>query len=143
MEWWQWVVLGALLLGAELFVDADFYLVFLGAAAVGVGAVGLAPVALPLSGQILLFALLSVSTLVLFRRRVYAKLRPALPDRAEGVVGEIAVAEEAIESGGQGRVVLRGSSWTAVNGGDAALAERARARVVSVDGITLTVWPED
>ena len=35
MTWWSWMVLGALLLGAELIaIDAQFYLIFLGVAAV-------------------------------------------------------------------------------------------------------------
>ena len=34
MTWWAWMILGAVLLGAELFaVDAQFYLVFLGVSA--------------------------------------------------------------------------------------------------------------
>ena len=34
MAWWSWMVLGAVLLAAELFaVDAQFYLVFLGVSA--------------------------------------------------------------------------------------------------------------
>ena len=33
MTWWSWMVLGAVLLGVELFaIDAQFYLVFLGIA---------------------------------------------------------------------------------------------------------------
>ena len=143
MEWWQWIVIGVLFLGAEPLVDADFYLVFLGAAAALVGLVGLTPFALPFWGQVLLFAALSVSTLVLFRGRLYAKLRPPLPDRPEGVVGEFAVAEEAIASGAAGRVTLRGSSWTATNASDGELAAGARARVLSAEGLTLTVRPED
>lgn len=35
MTWWGWVIGGAILLGAELaFVDAQFYLVFVGTAAI-------------------------------------------------------------------------------------------------------------
>ena len=31
MEWWAWIAVGAMLLGSELaFVDAQFYLVFVG-----------------------------------------------------------------------------------------------------------------
>ena len=38
MHWWVWIVIGAILLGSELaFVEAQFYLVFLGAAALVVG----------------------------------------------------------------------------------------------------------
>ena len=38
MPWWGWMIVGAILLGAELMViDAQFYLVFLGLAAMAVG----------------------------------------------------------------------------------------------------------
>jgi hypothetical protein len=39
MPFWGWIVAGALLLGAETVVDAQFYLVFLGSAAVLTGGV--------------------------------------------------------------------------------------------------------
>ena len=48
MPWWGWLVVGALLLGVEMFViDAQFYLVFLGVAAALVGLLGLAGIACP------------------------------------------------------------------------------------------------
>ena len=38
MEWWAWITVGAILLGSELtFVNAQFYLVFIGGAALVVG----------------------------------------------------------------------------------------------------------
>ncbi|HEY1492130.1 MAG TPA: hypothetical protein VGF35_05860, partial [Steroidobacteraceae bacterium] len=38
MAWWGWIIGGAILFGAELtFVNAQFYLVFVGAAAILVG----------------------------------------------------------------------------------------------------------
>ena len=38
MQWWAWIAVGAMLLGSELtFVNAQFYLVFVGAAALVVG----------------------------------------------------------------------------------------------------------
>ena len=38
MDWWAWIAVGAILLGSELaFVDAQFYLVFIGASAFVVG----------------------------------------------------------------------------------------------------------
>src|SRR4029077_11994692 len=40
MSWWGWTIAGAILLGAELiFVNAQFYLVFVGSAAIVVGVV--------------------------------------------------------------------------------------------------------
>jgi membrane protein implicated in regulation of membrane protease activity len=42
MPWWGWIIVGALLMGAELFViDAQFYLVFLGVSAIAVGVIAL------------------------------------------------------------------------------------------------------
>ena len=73
MIWWQWVVLGAFLLGAETVVDTGFYLVFIGAAALCLGAIGLLPLDLSLSTQWLVFAALSAALLVFFRRRLYER----------------------------------------------------------------------
>ncbi len=143
MAWWQWIVIGALLLGSELVVDAEFYLVLLGVAAVAVGLVGLTPIPLSLTGQVVLFAALSVAVLFGARGRVYAWLRPPLPDRDEGVVGEIAIAEEGIAAGARGHVQLRGATWTARNASDTALSASGRARVMSVSGLTLEIRPED
>ena len=43
MPWWGWIVLGAALLAAESVVDAQFFLVFFGAAAlISFGAIGAA-----------------------------------------------------------------------------------------------------
>ena len=43
MQWWAWIAIGAVLLGFELaFIDAQFYLVFVGGAALLVGSLHLA-----------------------------------------------------------------------------------------------------
>ena len=56
MVWWGWLVIGVLLLGAELFIiEADFFLVFLGVAAIVTGLLGLAVPALPEWAQWLIF----------------------------------------------------------------------------------------
>ena len=42
MQWWTWFVLGTLLLAIELFaIDAQFFLIFIGAAAIVVGLIGM------------------------------------------------------------------------------------------------------
>ena len=62
MTWWSWMVLGALLLGAELFaIDAQFYLVFLGVSAVLVGLTSLFGIVMPEWAQWMAFAALSTS----------------------------------------------------------------------------------
>ncbi len=77
MAWWGWIAAGALLLAAEMgLVDAEFYLVFLGLSALLVGLLALAGLGGPPWVQWLLFAALAATSLVLFRGRVYSRLRP-------------------------------------------------------------------
>lgn len=142
MIWWQWCVLGALLLGAEIAVDAEFYLVFLGISALVVGLIGTTPIALPMWGQWLAFSLIAVSALVLFRSRVYNKIRGETPDLEEGVAGETAVVDEPIAPGAMGCATLRGTAWQARNVGSEPLAAGSRAIVEETNGLILSVRAE-
>ena len=77
MQWWAWVAGGAILLGAELaFVDAQFYMVLLGASALVVGLASLMDADLPVWLQWLIFSVLAVTSMVTFRRRVYERQVP-------------------------------------------------------------------
>ena len=79
MSWWGWVIAGAILLGAELsFVNAQFYLVFIGSAAILVGVATLLLPAAPWV-QWALFAVLAVVSMVTFRSRLYHKFNRAWP----------------------------------------------------------------
>ena len=83
MPWWGWITVGTLLLVAEItIVDLEFYLVFLGVSALAVGLALVAGLALPFWLQWLAFAALAIVSLVVFRRRIYAHLRPG----AEGSI---------------------------------------------------------
>ena len=111
MPWWGWITVGALLLVAEItIVDLEFYLVFLGVSALFVGLAQMGGLGLPFWAQWLAFAGLAIVSLVVFRQRVYAKLRPGDGGAIrEGVDGEVATAIEAIPPGVSGGVLLRGS----------------------------------
>jgi membrane protein implicated in regulation of membrane protease activity len=61
MPWWGWIVVGAALLGAETIVDAQFYLVFFGVAALLTGALGAAGMAGPVWMQWAIFGVLCVA----------------------------------------------------------------------------------
>jgi hypothetical protein len=138
MPWWGWIVVGAALLGSEVLVDAQFYLVFLGLASLAVGGIALAGVSLPVWGQWLAFGTLSAFFYVAFRERVYTKLRGAAPEGLpENLVGETAVALEPIAPGGSGRAELRGSPWSARNAGREPIEAGARARVLRVEGLVV------
>lgn len=140
MAWWGWIAAGALLLAAEMgFVDAQFYLVFLGLSALLVGLLALAGLEEPVWLQWLLFAGFAASSFGLFRGRIYARLQRGSQGRPEGLEGESIVASERIEPGGRGRAELRGAQWTVVNAGPAPLAPGERARVVRADGLVLHV----
>ncbi len=142
MPWWAWIVVGAILLGSELaFIEAQFYLVFFGAAALVVGMIGLGGVALPEWSQWLIFALLSIASMVFFRRKLYDMLRKHTDPMHSGPAGEEVTVTIDLAPGASCRVDYRGSTWTAQNNSEHTISADSRARIVRVDGLTLQIRP--
>jgi membrane protein implicated in regulation of membrane protease activity len=140
MQWWAWIAIGAILLGAELaFVDAQFYLVFVGASAFVVGLLSFAGLALAPWLQWSIFSVLAVGSMLAFRRRIYERMRRTLPAMKGGPAGEKVTLPAALPPGESCRIEYRGSSWSAVNGGKSIIAAGASARIERVDGLTLIV----
>ena len=140
MEWWAWIAVGAILLGSELaFVDAQFYLVFVGASAFAVGMLQLTGLGMPVWLQWLIFAALAVTSLVIFRQRIYDRMRRKLPPLKGGPAGEVVTLPADLPPGESCRLEYRGCSWSALNGGKTAIAAGAKARIERVDGLTLVV----
>jgi membrane protein implicated in regulation of membrane protease activity len=140
MPWWGWILVGTLLLAGELLVvEADFYLVFVGFAAVAVGVLDLAGLGGPVWLEWLLFALIAAVSTVFFRQRVYRRLRPAGGEVGDSVLGQAVVVRQAMAPGASGQVELRGALWSARNVGVTALASGGRARVARIDGLVLEV----
>lgn len=137
MQWWGWMVVGAALLGAEMIVDTQFYLVFFGIAALITGALAATGVLGPEWVQWLCFGVLCVVGALTFRRRLYAMLRKTYGEVSSGTVGELAVARDPIPAGGRGRAELRGTVWEAHNTGTVALSPGESARVERVEGLVL------
>jgi inner membrane protein len=143
MQWWSWVIVGAILLGAELsIVDAQFYLVFVGAAAIAVGLLSGAGIVTSVWLQWAVFAALSVVSMAFFRRRIYEQLRPNLTHMKIGPAGELVTVPSELPPGESCRIEFRGSTWTAVNAGAVAIAAGARARIDRVDGLKLVLYNE-
>ena len=143
MYWWAWIAVGAILLGSELaFVDAQFYLVFVGASAFVVGMLQLAGVGLAAWLQWLIFAVLAATSMLTFRRRIYERMRRGLPAMKGGPAGEIVTIPMALPPGETCRLEYRGGSWSAVNAGLGVIAAGTRARIERVDGLTLVVRGE-
>lgn len=139
MPSWGWLIVGIGLLGVELFViDAQFYLVFLGASAAIVGLLGLTGIPMPEWVEWLTFAALAVITMVAFRRRLYElRHRQDAPVDERINAGDLVVVPSHLEPGQTCRVDYRGSSWTARNAGGNAIAAGTEARISRVDGLTL------
>ena len=141
MPWWAWFVLGTALLAAEVMLATDFYLVFFGLSALVVGLLGVAGVPIPVWAQWLTFAGLAVACLVFYREKLRAWLIDPDAKVSEEITGKVATASDAIASGAEGRVELRGTQWKALNEGPD-LAAGERCNVLRKDGLTLFVRKE-
>ncbi len=138
MPWWGWIIFGAILLGSELMVvDAGFYLVFIGIAAAITGLVALSDVGLEPWVQWILFSVISLILMVLFRKKLYAKLRGSGIGYETGPTGEIVILKQALQPGEKGRLAYRGTDWTVINESDQAFELGQQVRISSVDGLTL------
>jgi membrane protein implicated in regulation of membrane protease activity len=143
MTWWGWIISGAILLGVELvFVNAQFYLVFVGGAAIVVGVVTALTPALASWAQWAVFAALAVILMVTFRSRVYRMLRgPAQPVHA-GPVGSVITVPAALAPGESCQAEHRGTFWTVCNVSDTPMAIGTRAHIAGVKDLTLLIRPD-
>jgi membrane protein implicated in regulation of membrane protease activity len=143
IAWWHWLALGLILIALELAASGGFYVIFFGIAAIAISALRVFGAAGPAWVQVLLFSVLSVASLVLFRSPLmrWMKLDREGVD-VDSLVGENAVARENIPPGGVGRVELRGTVWTARNAGSRPLVNGERLVVVRVEQLTIHVEAE-
>ena len=138
MPWWGWIIFGAVLLGSELLiVDAGFYLVFIGIAAAITGLVELTGLGLEPWVQWILFSVIALVFMILFRKKLYAKLRGSGIGYETGPAGEIVTVEQVLQPGERGRMAYRGTEWTVINSSDQAFESGQHVQISSVDGLTL------
>jgi len=144
MVWWAWILFGLGLLAAEMLTPGGFFVLFFGLAALLVGAVVALDLGAPEWLQWLLFSVLSVASMLGFRRRLLDRFtRPDVDGHnLDSLVGEVAVLTEDLVPGGVGKAELRGTSWTVRTRGPAILAHGTRCTVERVEGLTLWVKPE-
>lgn len=144
MTWWYWMLLGLLLLGAETLTPGGFYILFFGLSALLVGTLaGLGLVETDWL-QWLLFSVIAVGSLLIFRGPLLASLKkgPDADGPVDSMVGETAVPLETLAVGGIGKAELRGTTWTAKNVGSTPLSKGQRGKVTRVEGLTLWVAAE-
>jgi membrane protein implicated in regulation of membrane protease activity len=130
------------LLLAEVVTPGGFYIIFFGVGAIVVGVLAGMNVAGPLWFQFILFSLISILALWLFRDKLL-RLTQAIPPRnVDSFIGESCVAAEDIAVNAFGKAELRGTSWTARNIGANPLARGERCTVERVEGLTIFVRAE-
>jgi membrane protein implicated in regulation of membrane protease activity len=143
MLWWHWMILGAVILGAELFaIDAQFYLVFIGLSAALVGLAEMFGINMPEWGQWIAFAVLSLVSFFTFRKSLYEKIRGGAAGFRATISGDTVNIEQDLAAGSEARSEYRGTKWTVRNTGSEQIAAGTRAKVVKVDGLTLHVEAE-
>ena len=141
MPWWAWILSGLVLLGLELLLGT-FYMLFLGLAAIIVGLIAMFGASGPLWLEWLLFIVFSSGLVLLLRKPLIGKfvLRNEVND-TDTLVGQVAVATEAIPPAGIGRVEMRGTVWTAHNNGVTPILPGQRCTVEKVHGLSLWIRP--
>jgi inner membrane protein len=144
MVWWHWMVLGLVLAALELVSPGTFFIIFFGVGALAVGVLTLFNLAGPIWVQWLLFSIISVVALLLFRNPLLRLMRAdaATSTKVDALTNDIAVAMDDIPPGDQGRVELRGSAWTGRNAGTTPITKGQRCVVQRVEGLKLHVLPE-
>lgn len=144
VAYWHWIVLGLLLAGLEIFLPS-FVLIWFGAAALCVGLLTwLVPVGL--TGQLVLWILLSLGFLVLWMKFV----APLMRDRTlaglsrEAIIGQTGIVVRYNSESGRGLLkfpapILGSEDWEFICEGK--LASGDRVSVVEVSGNSLIVKP--
>jgi len=143
MNWWGWIVGGTILLGAELmFVNAQFYLVFIGGAAIVTGLAAALVNGLASWAQWSVFAVLALVSMVTFRDRLHHRLlRAGTPSIQPGPVGGVMTLPVALAPGESCRAEHGGTFWTVCNESDKPIPSGAQAHIARVQGLTLLVRP--
>ena len=89
--------------------------------------------------QWVLFSVLSVASLLLFRKPLleWMQRREMKRPDVDSLVGQTAIVLDAIPANGIGKAELRGTSWNARSEDGGALQSGTRCKVRRVDGLTL------
>ena len=139
-DWGFWIVIAVVALVVEA-TTTSFFTIYFGIAA-AICAV-LAALGVPVAGQVLAFAVLSVGGLYLTRpwlKRVSGIDRPAVPMGAEAMRGRIGVVTKPIGELDSGLVKVDGETWTARRYFEhEAIPQGARVEVVEIRGVTAHV----
>lgn len=141
IEFWYWLIAAVIMIVIEMLLPAAYFL-WMGISAFIVGLLLFAIPTIPVLIQVIIFGVLSVVTLVLYKK--HKKANPTVNDepnlnrRGEQYVGRIFTLDEAIVNG-VGKVKVDDSTWK-VRGSD--MPAGSKVRVMSVDGTIFNVETE-
>jgi membrane protein implicated in regulation of membrane protease activity len=136
--YWHWWILGLVLLVAEMLSPTGFFLLWIGVAAILVGAVSWLVPALGWEVEMILFGVLSVASFFAWRRLRPAPVdsdQPSLNRRGHSYVGRTFTLASPIVNG-IGKLHVDDSQWR-ISGAD--VPAGTQVRVVAADGSTLRV----
>jgi hypothetical protein len=142
MSWWHWLALGLILVALEMAASGGFYVIFFGIAAIAIGTLRLFNLAGPFWLQLLLFSIIAVASLLVFRGPLLRRMGPEPVMDTDSPVGETAFPLEDIAPGEVGRAELRGTVWSARNSSTAPLRRGQRCRVVKVERLMVFLESE-
>ena len=141
IEFWYWLIAAVVMIILEMVLPLAYFL-WMGISAFIVGLLLFAIPTMPLLIQVVIFGVLAVVTLVLYKR--HQKANPVVNDepnlnrRGEQYVGRIFTLDEPIVNG-VGKVKVDDSTWK-VKGSDMPVG--SKVRVLSVDGTIFNVETE-
>lgn len=144
MDWindiiyWHWLILAVVLIILEILMPGAYFL-WMGVSAAIVGGAMFVFPQMPILVQVLIFAVLSVITVVMYKsyRKKYPLVtdEPALNRRGEQYIGRSFTLKEPIVNG-EGKIIVDDTTWK-ITGRDIDAGETVR--VVAVEGSTLVV----
>lgn len=137
----MWLAGGLVLLVVELVTPSGFFVMFFGLGALTVGILARLALAGDPWAQWLIFSILSVVYLLLFRGRLRRSVEQP-SGNVDTLIGEIAIPRERIHPGQIGRVDLRGTLWNGRNDAAVFIEPGQRCRVTGVDNLVVFLQPE-
>jgi len=138
MSWWIWVLAGLALLAVE-FVSTTMHIAFFAVGAFVVAILVGVGLDLPLWSQMAIFTITSLLAFAFVRPVLVRKLRLDFKPQVDTMVGEQARAMDDIDVAGLGKAEFRGTTWSARNVGETALARGQRCVVAGIEGLVIHV----
>lgn len=141
IEFWHWLIAAVVMIIIEMILPAAYFL-WMGISAFVVGLLIYVVPGMPVLIQVIIFGVLSVVCLVLYKRHKKSNPnvndQPHLNRRGEQYVGRSFTLEEAIVNG-VGKIKVDDSTWR-VKGSD--MPAGMKVRVMSVEGTIFNVETE-